>query len=398
MRAFLHLFLSYGFRPFFLFAGAYAAIAAAAWLAVLHRLHTGAAFSFPHGSFPVHLWHGHEMLFGFAGAAIAGFFLTAVPSWTGRDPVRGPLLGGLALTWLAGRIALWSASFLPLYLIAIIDLAFVPFLAGLVVRTLKGGWSKRNAIFLPVFAALFAGNLLFHLDTAGIAPGFAARGLLLALDAILFLLTVIGGRVVPAFTTNALRRMGESRLPVSRPPVEAAALISVALLAVADLFDPDGPITGAVAAGTALIHAVRLAGWCGHRTLSEPILWILHLGYIWLIAGFALKTLALLGGWLPATTASHALTIGAIGSMTLGVMSRAALGHTGRELKVAPSITAAYLLVSAAAFARIIGPALLPTYVPQALAMSAILWIAAFGLFTVVYSPILIRPRVGVES
>ena len=398
MRAFFQVFLSYGFRPFFLFAGAYGALAVAAWFAVLHRLYTGAATAFPHGALPPHLWHGHEMLFGFAGAVVAGFFLTAVPSWTGREPVRGPLLGALALVWLAGRIALWSAAVLPPALVAALDLAFVPFLAILVVRALAGGWSRRNAIFLPVFAALFAGNVLFHLDAAGFAPGLGARGLLLALDAVLFLLAVIGGRVVPAFTTNALRRAGEERLPVSRPPVEIAALLSVALLAVADLTAPDGAATGAIAAAAALIHAVRLSGWRGHRTLAEPILWIIHLGYAWLVLGFALKALALLGDFLPATAAIHALTIGAIGSMTLGVMSRAALGHTGRELKVSPPIVAAYLLVSAAALARVAGPALLPAYEPQALAAAAILWIAAFGLFTVFYFPILTRPRNKIET
>jgi uncharacterized protein involved in response to NO len=396
MRAFLHVFLSYGFRPFFLFSGAYAAIAAAAWLAVLHRLDAGAAFSFPHGPMPPHLWHGHEMLFGFAGAAIAGFFLTAVPNWTGREPVRGPTLGALAFAWLAGRIALWGAAVLPPLVVAAVDLAFVPFLAALVIRAISGGWSRRNMIFLPVFAALFAGNFLYHLEAAGIVAGLGSRGLLLTLDAILFLLAVIGGRVVPAFTTNALRRAGETRLPVSRPPVEAAALLSVAALAVVDLFAPDGTVAGAVAAVAALAHAARLAGWRGHRTLAEPILWIIHLGYAWLVAGFALKALALLGGWLPATAAIHALTIGAIGSMTLGVMSRAALGHTGHELRVAPPIAVAYLLVSAAALARVVGPVLLPGYAPQVLAASAILWIAAFGLFTTVYWPILIRPRARV--
>ncbi|MEK7246147.1 MAG: NnrS family protein [Pseudomonadota bacterium] len=393
MRAFLQVFLSYGFRPFFLFAGAYGAIAVAVWLAVLHRLYTGAAPVFPHGTLPPHLWHGHEMLFGYAGAAVAGFFLTAAPSWTGREPVRGLPLGALALVWLAGRIAMWSAAVLPLPLVVALDLAFVPFLAVLVVRALSGGWSRRNAIFLPVFAALFAGNVLFHLDAAGIAPGLGARGLVLALDAVLFLIAVLGGRVVPAFTTNALRRAGEERLPVSRPPVEAAALLSVALLAVADLLAPDGPAAGAIAAAAALIHAVRLSGWRGHRTLGEPILWIIHLGYAWLVAGFALKALALLGGFLPAMAAQHAFAIGAIGSMTLGVMSRAALGHTGRELSAAPPIVAAYLLVSAAALARVAGPVLLPAYEPQALAAAAILWIAAFGLFTVFYFPILTRPR-----
>ncbi|MCC7017755.1 MAG: NnrS family protein [Rhodospirillales bacterium] len=398
MRAFLQVFLSHGFRPFFLFAGAYGAVAAAAWLAILHRLHGGAALAFPQGALPPHLWHGHEMLFGYASAVVAGFFLTAVPNWTGREPLRGLPLGALALAWLAGRVAMWSAAVLPPALVAALDLAFVPFLAVLVVRALSGGWSRRNAIFLPVFAALFAGNVLFHLDAAGVVPGLGSRGLLLALDTILFLIAVIGGRVVPAFTTNALRRAGEDRFPLSRPPVEAAALLSVAALAIADLLAPDSVAAGAVAAAAAAVHAARLAGWRGHRTLGEPILWIIHLGYAWLVLGFALKALALLGGFLPATAANHALTIGAIGSMTLGVMSRAALGHTGREISAPAPIVAAYLLVSASALARVAGPALLPGYASETLAAAAILWIAAFALFTAHYFPILTRPRRRAEA
>ena len=373
-------------------------IAAGAWLVVLHRMYGGGAGSvFPHGAMAPHLWHGHEMLFGYAGAAIAGFFLTAVPNWTGREPVRGPLLGALALTWLAGRMAFWSAAILQPALVAVLDLAFVPFLTVLVVRALSGGWSRRNAIFLPVFAALFAGNVLFHLDAAGIVSGHGSRGLLLALDAVLFLVALLGGRVIPAFTTNALRRAGEERLPVSRPQVEAAALLSIAALAIADLFAPDSAAAGAIAAATALIHAIRLAGWRGHRTLAEPILWIIHLGYTWLVVGFVLKALASLGGLLPATAASHAFTIGAIGSMTLGVMSRAALGHTGRELKVSPTITTAYLLVSASASARILGPLFWPG-AHAWIGASAILWITAFFLFAAIYAPILTLPRKKLEA
>ncbi|MBM3565721.1 MAG: NnrS family protein [Alphaproteobacteria bacterium] len=397
MREFFGVFLSYGFRPFFLFAGVYALAAMGGWVYVLHGLyHEGNPGTFPHGALPPHLWHAHEMIFGYAGAAIAGFFLTAVPNWTGREPVRGALLGGLALAWLAGRAAMWSAATLPPAATALFDLLFAPFLAVLVARALSGGWSKRNVIFLPVFAGLLIANILFHLDAAGILPGQAARGLTLALDCILFLIAVIGGRVVPAFTTNALRRMGEDRLPISRPPVEIAALLSIALLLVADLIQADGWATGAIAAVAAVAHAIRLAGWRGHRTLSDPIVWVLHLGYAWLVAGLALKGLAGLTGLLPASAAVHALTIGAVGTMTLAVMSRAALGHTGRELKAPRPIVLAYVLVSASALARIVGPVFRPG-IHEWIGASAILWLAAFGLFTWVFAPILVTPRARVE-
>ncbi len=398
MTEFFRVFFSYGFRPFFLFAGAYAVIAVGGWIYVLHGIYEGGgAGPFPHGAIAPHLWHAHEMIFGYAGAAIAGFFLTAVPSWTGREPVRGPLLGGLALAWLAGRAAMWSAAALPAGTVAVFDLLFAPFLGVLVIRALAGGWSRRNAIFLPVFAGLIVANVLFHLDAMGIAPGQASRGLLLGLDCVLFLIVVIGGRVVPAFTTNALRRRGETALPVSRPPVEIAALASVAALLVADLVQPDGLVTGAIAALAALVHAVRLAGWRGHRTLADPIVWVLHLGYAWLVAGLALKALAILGGGLPVTAAGHALTIGAVGTMTLAVMTRAALGHTGRTLRAPAPIVLAYLLVSASALARVAGPAFWPE-THEWIGASAILWLVAFALFTAVFAPILTRARVRIED
>ena len=398
MTEFFRTFLSYGFRPFFLFAGAYAVIAVGGWVYVLHGIYEGGgAGSFPHGTIAPHLWHAHEMIFGYAGAAIAGFFLTAVPNWTGREPVRGALLGWLALAWLAGRAAMWSAAALPPGVVAGFDLLFAPFLGVLVIRALAGGWSKRNVIFLPVFAGLIAANVLFHLDMTGIAPGQASRGLLLALDCVLFLIAVIGGRVVPAFTTNALRRWGETALPVSHPPVEIAALMSVLALLVADLIAPDGLATGAIAAIAALVHAVRLAGWRGHKTLADPLVWILHLGYAWLIAGLALKAWAIFDSGLPITTAHHALTIGAIGTMTIAVMTRAALGHTGRPLRAPAAIVLAYVLVSASALARIAGPAFWPA-THEWIGASAILWLAAFALFTAVFAPILTRARVRGEN
>ncbi len=398
MTEFFRTFLSYGFRPFFLFAGAYAVVATGGWIYVLHGIYEGGGpGNFPHGAGAPHLWHAHEMIFGYAGAAIAGFFLTAVPNWTGREPVRGALLGWLALAWIAGRAAMWSVAILPPTNVALLDLLFTPFLGVLVIRALSGGWSKRNVIFLPVFGGLIAANVLFHLDAAGIMPGLASAGVLLALDCVLFLIVVIGGRVVPAFTTNALRKLGETALPVSRPPVEVAALLSMLALLIADLIAPGGPAVGVIAAVAALVHAVRLAGWRGHKTLADPLVWVLHLGYAWLIAGLALKALAILGGGLPIAAATHALTIGAVGTMTLAVMTRAALGHTGRSLQAPAPIVLAYVLVSASALARILGPAFWPE-THEWIGASAILWLIAFVLFTATFAPILTQARVRGEG
>jgi uncharacterized protein involved in response to NO len=392
------VFLSHGFRPFFLFAGLYAVVPMIVWLFWYAAPGIGILLNTLAGSLPPSVWHGHEMIYGYTMAVVGGFFLTAVPNWTGREPVRGRLLGALAATWLVGRAALWLTNVLPVSVTAALDLSFVPFLAILIIKALSGGWSKRNAVFMPILAALFAGNVLVHLDAAGILPGWAGRGLVLGLDAVVLLITVIGGRVVPAFTTNALRRHGESALPVSRPWVERVSILLTAAVLVADLARPGGFITGSIAIAAALANALRLAGWRGHKTFDQPILWIIHLGYAWLVIGLAAKGMAILSGWFSETTTQHVLTIGAIGSMTMGVMSRAALGHTGRPLVVAPAITAAYVLVSLAALARVAGPVLLPSLETQTVALAGVLWCVAYAIFTVVYWPMLTRPRVGREG
>ena len=386
--------LSYGFRVFFLFAGLYAVLALAAWLAWigLHALNfevVGMSIALP-----PHLWHAHEMIFGYTLAVIAGFFLTAVPSWTGRQPIQGGPLALLAAAWLAARLASWSSAVLPALLVAALDLVFIALLGLMIGRALIVGGSRRNLVFLPVLAVLFIANLLVHLEILGLLDGGLATGHLLALDTILLLITVIGGRVVPAFTTNVLRNTGVEPLPRSHRALDVASIASVALMLLADLILPESWVVGAVAGLAALANALRLAGWCGARTLDRPILWILHLGYAWLVVGLALKAAALLGGWLSEVTALHALTVGAIDSMTLGVMSRAALGHTGRELVAPPAIAAGYVLISLAAVIRVAGPALLPAHYNGAMVLSGVAWIAAFAAFSAVYWPILTRPRV----
>ncbi len=393
-RLFDAAILSYGFRVFFLFAGLYGALAMAAWLAWigLHALNfevVGMSIALP-----PHLWHAHEMIFGYTFAVIAGFFLTAVPSWTGRQPIQGGPLALLAAAWLAARLASWSSALLPAPLVAALDLFFIALLGLMIGRALIAGGSRRNLVFLPVLAVLFVANLLVHLEILGLLDGGLARGHLLALDMILLLIAVIGGRIVPAFTTNVLRNTGVEPLPRSHKALDIASIAAMALLLLADLIVPGSWIAGAMAGLAALAHALRLAGWRGAQTLNRPILWILHLGYAWLIAGLALKAAALLGGWLSEVTAMHALTVGAIGSMTLGVMSRAALGHTGRELVAPPAIVGAYVLLSLAAVIRVAGPALMPAHYNAAMVLSGLAWIAAFAIFSVVFWPILTRPRV----
>ena len=341
------------------------------------------------------IWHAREMLFGYTIAIIAGFFLTAVPNWTETAPVRWPMLMLLVATWLAGRIAVGFSAYLPPIAVAIVDLAMLPLLAFLVASAMFQKFSKRNFVFLPILAVLFASNLFFHLEVLEVMADGIAIGLKLALGTIILLITIIGGRVVPAFTTNALRSMGETHLPINIMPLNIASIGLVAALLIADLVDHEHMVTGMIALAAAVANGLRLAFWKGHKVLAQPIIWVLHLGFAWLVIGLALKALAILHPDLGPQTALHALTAGAIGTMTLAVMSRAALGHTGRELSVNKWMVLAYILVSLGAVLRLIVPALLPSYYNEGMLLAGIAWTAALAVFSVVYWPILTGPSLS---
>ncbi len=393
MTSRLTAFLSYGFRPFFLFAGLYAVLGLAAWLAWIGL---NAQVPSMGTDFPPFQWHAHEMLFGYTTAAFAGFLLTAAPGWTRREPVSGGPLALLAAAWVSGRAAVWLSAYLAPALVAVIDLSFLVLLFGLVFRTLTGG-SARHLVFLGVLVLLFAANAMVHLERLGFTGDTALAGHLLAIDTYVVLITVIGGRVIPAFTRNALRRDGDDDPLPPRPWLDRLSILSVVAVLAAGQFSAGGALPGWLAVAAALINGVRLVGWRGWRLLDQPIMWILHVGYGWLVAGLALKGIALVGGGIDETAALHALTIGAIGSMTLGIMTRAGLGHTGRALRVAPAITFAYLALSAAAVIRVGGPLWLPEYYNAALLAAGLSWCVAFAVFSWVYWPILTRPRLGQE-
>ncbi|MBI4184602.1 MAG: NnrS family protein [Proteobacteria bacterium] len=377
---------AYGFRPFFLVAGAYATLAMLVWIPVSLG---DVALALP---VPAPVWHGHEMVFGYALAVVTGFFLTAVPNWTSRPAVRGPLLVALTAAWLAGRLAYGAAGILPPLLVAVLDLAHIPFLIAVVSPALFGAASRRNFVFIPILAVLFAGNLLGHLAALGVGWADAGQGIRLAVRTLVLLIVIVGGRIVPSFTSSTLRREGGDPGLVLRPGLERASMALMVLWIVAELVAEDSPAAGALALGAALVLALRLAGWQTRRTLGSPILWVLHLGYAWTIIGLALAGLAGLGAGVPPASALHALTVGAIGTMTLAVMSRAALGHTGREIVAPPAIVAAYVLVSLAAIGRIALPVAWPG--PGAYALAGALWALAFALFTWVYFPVLTRRRI----
>lgn len=343
-------------------------------------------------------WHAREMLFGFAVAIIAGFFLTAVPNWTGTPPVTGRMLILLTAIWLAGRLVVGFSAYIPPIVVAVVDLATLPLLAFLVASAMFRKFSKRNFIFLPLLALLFTANVLIHMEFLGIYEDGVSKGLGLALSTITLLITIVGGRVVPAFTTSTLRGQGETNLPTNIMPLNIAGICLVAALLVADIVDPDHIITGWIAITAAAANALRLFLWRGHRVLARPILWVLHLGFAWLVVGLAAKGAAILHPEFSAQTALHTLTAGAIGTMTIAVMSRAALGHTGRELIVNNWTTFSYLLISFGAATRVIVPFYLPGYYNEGILLSGIAWTLALILFALIYWPILTKPSLDTQS
>ena len=386
MRTPLTALWGYGFRPFFLGAGLLAALLIPWWAGAL-------AWGLPLGTaWPPSLWHGHEMLFGFIVAAVAGFLLTAVPSWTGERGFAGWPLILLATLWALGRAALATSSLWPVPWVAALDLLFLPGLVVLVLPPLVRA-GNRNTPLLAVLAGLWATDFAFFWGLSHGDAAFARRALFIGIDIVLLLVTVIGGRIIPAFTSAALRQRGLPGTVRAWRGMTPAAVVIMIAVAVVDLWRPDSAGAGAVAAAAAIIQAARLAQWQGPRTWRLPIVWVLHLGYLWLPLGFALKALALLGGFSIGAFYLHALTIGAATTMIVAVMTRASLGHTGRPLVVARSIGYAYGLLTVAAAVRVFGPEVLPLPYTTVVVLAAALWTAAFVLFLRVYAPILLSPR-----
>ena len=373
----------YGFRPFFLFASLHAAIVIPGWMALLHSVDGS---RLPLSPFA---WHAHEMIFGFVMAAIAGFLLTAIPSWTCRRGFAGMRLVVLVLVWLAGRLAMTLPLGLTPAVIAVVDLSFPLALIIAIMPSLVRSGNRRNMVFIVFLVLLWLANLRFHLSGM-----LSISTLHLAVNTILLMVTLVGGRIIPAFTSARLKQTGISISIPRHPTLDNAALITVIVVFAVDLFIPEGKTAGMVAAIAALLLALRLARWQGYRVIGDPILWVLHLGYLWLPVALGLKAASLLAGFAPGINWLHALTVGAFATMILAVMSRAALGHTGRPIIATPSVTLAYLLLTGAALARVFAPVLFPSAVLWWLSVAAVLWTSAFALFLFNYVPILCGPRI----
>jgi uncharacterized protein involved in response to NO len=376
---------SLAFRPFFLAASLWAALALLLWMILFVS-----GIAFPSRFDPL-TWHIHAMLFGFVLAAIAGFILTAIPNWTGRTPVGGGRLVALVTLWLIGRIACVMSAFLPLWLAAAIDIAFPVALCGVAVCEIVAARNWRNLMIPVPIGVLAIADLLMYLELAGfdIPPGFGWR---LALAAAIALLSAIGGRIIPPFTRNWLVSRGSALNPVSHRWLDRLALVTLHGGLLGWAFLPASRPIGGVLLLAAILNLWRLAGWRGFATASEPLLSILHVGYGWVVLGAALLGASMLSDIVPEPAAIHAFTAGAIGTMVLAVMTRVSRGHTGRALEADGVTISIYTIVVIAGLARV-AAAFADARSVQLLEISALLWVTSFGLFAISYGPMLISPR-----
>lgn len=348
---------------------------------------------FPIGWPPVQ-WHSHEMLYGFVVAAIAGFLLTAMTSWTGTTPLRNGRLFALFFLWLAGRVAMWFASWLSPWVVASVDLAFTAVLAGYVFLVLWRFQNRRNLVLVVVLALMFSGNAIMHSGFISGRTDLLQRGQLMGFDLITVLIAIIGGRIIPAFSGNWLRNQGKNNNTIRTcPAIEISSLISLALVFVSDALGLPSNAAVWLFLLAASLHAIRLYGWAGWLTLREPLLWILHLAYLWLVIALYLRGFSEFVGAINSSVWQHALGVGAIGTIIPGVMTRVAVGHTGRPLKLLKWGITIYLSVTVAAILRMFVALGLFDF-KVGVILSAVAWCVAFGLFVFIYGPILTSPRV----
>ena len=374
-------FFSYGFRPFFLGAAMFAGLAVPACILILTGVDDSELLS------AVRDWHVHEMVFGFLPAVITGFLLTAIPNWTDRTPIRGGELLSLWVLWLAGRVVM-AIPFLSPFLSAVIDGAFLVVVAGLAWREIIAGKSWFQSP-IGVLVSLYAcANILFHLWALGGAEtDRSERG---GLSLVLVLLALIGGRVTPNFTHDFLAEQGKTEQPAPFSRFDGLSVVLVGIAAVSWIVQPHALVTGWLWVAAGLLNLGRLLRWYGWLTWREPLVLALHVGFGWVVLSLLAVGGAILGVGLPTTDAVHVLTTGAVGMMTLAVMTRASLGHTGRPKHAGPLTVCIYFLVNLGAMLRVFGPSLdSSTFI---LGLAAMSWSGAYLLFTLVYGPFLLRP------
>lgn len=374
-----HALWALGFRPFYLLAAVLAVLAIPVWLSQ----YLGWIAWAPNITLG---WHMHEMVFGFAIAVVVGFLFTAGRAWTGFWTPRGLHLAALALLWVAGRIAMLAA---PAWLAAVIDMSFLPLAAWSMYRVLHRAGNKRNMFLVGLLTLLAIANGAFHAAAMQLIPVSEIAAIHAAILLIVLIEAVIGGRVIPMFTDNA----APGPKSVVRPRNDKIALAAVAAASAVWVFGAPAPLMAALALMACVATAIRLAGWKPYRTIRVPLLWILHLSYAWIPLGFLLLGLAALGIGT-ASTAFHAMAVGSMAGLIVGMISRTTLGHTGRKLATGRAELFTYALIQAGAVARVAAGMAPPEWRPGLLAVSGACWSLSFALLLLVYAPYLWRPRI----
>jgi uncharacterized protein involved in response to NO len=379
---------AHAFRPFFLATGLYAVVLMIGWMGTWHL-----GWSIP-GQVPMLKWHAHEMIFGLVPAAIAGFMLTAMCNWTGAAPLTGYRLAALVGLWLAGRLMMWTSGLWPTLALMVVDSAFLLVLALYVGHVILTHGNRRNLIMVAALSVMLLANLFSHAGLWWLGPVWSERAELMGLMIIVLMMAVIGGRITPAFTRNWLHRRGQAVGAIKTWPwIERLSLVLIVLLVAAVLVGLSPSWLAGLALVAGLVHGLRLVGWSGWLGWSDPLIWILHLGYAWVVIGLLLKGATLLWPVIPDSAWLHALGAGAMGTLIVGVMTRVALGHTGRTLSLPAGAVLIYLTISISALIRV-AAALGWLQGSWPIWTAGLAWMLSFIIFLVLYSPILLSPRV----
>ena len=375
--------LGLGFRVFFALAGLSALVLIVLWNAIFKGTLSVDNY------FPNNYWHAHEMLLGYSVAVIAGFLLTAVKNWTGKPTLTGDKLAGLALLWLYGRIMPFYAGLLPDAFIALIDFAFLPVLAYQTSKPIMQAKHFKSLIFIGLLLLLALGNGLIHAEILGLCQNTAWTGIQLVVATLIILILIIAGRVFPFFTERGLH----GTLIIKNPLLDALSIVSAVAVFALQLSSVSGTLLALTAIFAVIVNTARLSGWYVQRIWYVPLLWILYTGYGWIILGFILTALSAYA-WVLPSLALHAFTLGGIGVLTLGMMARVSLGHTGRVLKLSNAMAIGFVLINIAALLRVLLPLALPNWYNLIIYGSTLSWLTAFSLFMFVYAPILTSARI----
>lgn len=376
-------FFALGFRTFFALSGLSALVLMVLWRSLYDgSLNLDNYFSNNH-------WHAHEMLLGYTVAVITGFLLTAVKNWTGEQTLVGANLAGLALLWVYGRVLPFYSNLLPDELIALVDFSFLPVLAYSLIKPMITAQYTRGYVFIGLLLVMALGNGLIHADILGWTSNTAWTGFQIVIGLIIVMILVIAGRVFPFFTERGLSGV----LPVRSPLLDSLSIASAALVFLLNITQVSGIYLALAASFAVVVNSLRVNNWYVFRIWFVPLLWVLYVGYAWIILGFILTALSAYYIVQP-TLALHAFTMGGIGVITLGMMARVSLGHTGRALKASQAMAIAFALINVGALVRVFIPILLPEWYADIIYASVLLWLAAFSLFAFVYGPILTTARI----